>query len=59
MHYFIGIDFGTSGARLAVIDSGGHLCDQVSSKFEDFKVENQGAQTGWDWPHTWQTALFS
>lgn len=49
MSLFIGIDFGTSGARIAVIDAQAQLLTQVSYPF--------GKPT--DWVSTWQAGLFT
>jgi D-ribulokinase len=55
MDYFAGIDFGTSGARLVVIDPAGQICDQASFKFDqntlDFHPEKLAQM--------WSTALFT
>ena len=48
MNFYAGIDFGTSGARIAVIDREGHLLTQVSDRF----------QQSTDWITTWQETLF-
>jgi D-ribulokinase len=51
MNYFTGIDFGTSGARIAVIDPEGQVCEQASVKFAEPPAP--------DWVQIWQTALFT
>jgi len=49
-NFYLGIDFGTSGARAIAIDINGQIQAQANFKFAD---EAQ------DWVATWQTALFS
>jgi len=51
MPYFIGIDFGTSGARLIVIDQAGSLCWQTAARFE-------AVEAGY-LPDCWRSQLFS
>ncbi len=48
MTLYSGIDFGTSGARLAVIDANSQLLTEVSCRFGEVT----------DWIATWQGALF-
>ncbi len=50
MEYFTGIDFGTSGARLCVIDRDGKVCDQISAKFTD--------ESSRDGSKVWRETLF-
>lgn len=52
MNFYIGIDFGTSGARLALIDSKGDVHREVESQFSGSSSPNE-------WPMIWQTALFN
>ncbi|MGA1621370.1 MAG: FGGY-family carbohydrate kinase [Synechocystis sp.] len=49
-HYFLGLDFGTSGARGAVIDAKGDLLWQGGVSY------NAGPE--FDWINTWRQALF-
>ncbi len=55
MDYFTGIDFGTSGARLIVIDATGQICDQASVKFEPNSLDNHSQNLD----QVWAKALFS
>jgi xylulokinase len=50
MKFYVGIDFGTSGARIALIDAAATLWFQTSVPF--------GAETATHWAASWQTALF-
>ncbi|NJP09633.1 MAG: FGGY-family carbohydrate kinase [Leptolyngbyaceae cyanobacterium RU_5_1] len=50
MGCYLGIDFGTSGARAAAIDVEKRLCAQVSQRFEQVTPE--------DWAIHWQQTLF-
>jgi sugar (pentulose or hexulose) kinase len=51
MNFYIGIDFGTSGARLIVINSQGGI---------DFEVKHlfQAPTSPGEWPSIWKTTLF-
>ncbi|WP_421656822.1 hypothetical protein [Leptothermofonsia sp. ETS-13] len=49
MALYLGIDFGTSGARLAVIDADTQLLTEASGRFGTAK----------DWIATWREALFN
>ncbi|PSB31827.1 FGGY-family carbohydrate kinase [Stenomitos frigidus] len=51
MSFYAGIDFGTSGARLAVIDADAHLCAQASRTFDTVAESDLVA--------CWQATLFS
>lgn len=51
MSLYLGIDFGTSGARAAVIDQEMRLCDQVSHRFTSVESHKQASH--------WQEVLFS
>ncbi|MBW4581118.1 MAG: FGGY-family carbohydrate kinase [Tildeniella nuda ZEHNDER 1965/U140] len=51
MSFYAGIDFGTSGARLAVIDAEAHLCSQASRTF--------GTVAESELLDCWQDTLFS
>jgi len=51
MNFYLGIDFGTSGARGIVIDLNEAICTQVEYSFSKSTVEN--------WAIIWQTTLFS
>ena len=51
MSFYAGIDFGTSGARLAVIDAEGHLCSQANRPF--------GTVAEHDRVNGWRETLFS
>lgn len=51
MNYYIGIDFGTSGARLVIIDAQGHLHQEIESNFPNLSLAEQ-------WPLIWKTTLF-
>lgn len=51
MPYFIGIDFGTSGARLIVIDQARNLCWQTAARFELLEAGYL--------PDCWRSQLFS
>jgi D-ribulokinase len=48
---FLGIDFGTSGARAIVIDEEKNICAEVQHPFLKSKTEN--------WAIAWEKALFS
>lgn len=50
MTLYLGIDFGTSGARAAVIDAGAQLCAQTACDYEP-------AET--DWSTIWSNTLFA
>ncbi len=51
MMYFLGVDFGTSGARAAVIDRRGELYFQAGERF--------GPEAADNWPQTWRSHLFA
>lgn len=51
MDCYLGIDFGTSGARAIVIDAETHVCAQVSQRFTDSQTQDQAA--------TWRSLLFT
>ncbi|EAW36689.1 FGGY-family carbohydrate kinase [Lyngbya sp. PCC 8106] len=51
MNFYIGIDFGTSGARLAILDQKGDIHQEVESQFPESSSPNE-------WPIAWQTTLF-
>lgn len=51
MDCYLGIDFGTSGARAIVIDSATQICAQVSQRFTDSQTQDQAA--------TWRELLFT
>ena len=51
MNFYAGIDFGTSGARLAIVDAEACLCSQVSCSF--------GTVAESDLIDCWQETLFS
>jgi D-ribulokinase len=51
MSFYLGIDFGTSGARAVVIDR--HACIQIKARYPFEKLEVS------DWTNCWETALFS
>ncbi|MBM0741488.1 FGGY-family carbohydrate kinase [Phormidium sp. CLA17] len=51
MSLYLGIDFGTSGARAAVIDQEMRLCVQVSQRFASVEPHQ--------WATQWQDVLFS
>lgn len=51
MSFYAGIDFGTSGARLAVIDAEAHLCSQASRTF--------GTVAESELPGCWHETLFA
>jgi len=52
MSFYAGIDFGTSGARIAIIDAKERLLLEASDRFSN--PSNQLV----DWPAIWQEALF-
>ncbi|MBL1175724.1 FGGY-family carbohydrate kinase [Pantanalinema sp. GBBB05] len=51
MDCYLGIDFGTSGARAIVIDAETHVCAQVSQRFTDSQTQDQAT--------TWRSLLFT
>ncbi len=51
MKYYIGIDFGTSGARAITIDMNGQVCSSVQLQFKASFAAEQ-------WPEQWKTILF-
>lgn len=51
MNFYLGIDFGTSGARAVVIDEDGNITTEANYPFD------QNADL--DWAVCWQTALFA
>ncbi|HEY9618625.1 MAG TPA: FGGY-family carbohydrate kinase, partial [Microcoleaceae cyanobacterium] len=50
MDCYLGIDFGTSGARAIVIDATTHICAQANQRFGDGQLHHQAA--------TWREMLF-
>jgi sugar (pentulose or hexulose) kinase len=50
MRFYLGIDFGTSGARAIVIDTDLRVCAQVSHRFERLEPHQ--------WATDWQAVLF-
>lgn len=51
MNFYLGIDFGTSGARAIVIDAEEKICSEVQSSFQNIILKNL--------PQIWQETLFS
>ncbi len=51
MNFYIGIDFGTSGARLIIVNTKGQVYEEVESQFSL-------ASSSEEWPQIWQTTLF-
>jgi D-ribulokinase len=49
-NFYLGIDFGTSGARAVAIDQTCEIQATASVRFDDAAAQN--------WLHTWKTALF-
>lgn len=54
MNLFIGIDFGTSGARIAVIDAETHLLAEANYPFGKMPIGKTR-----DWVSTWREGLFA
>lgn len=61
MTFYLGIDFGTSGARAVVIDSKGAIQSETQSSFDDSSMPNLGGQKDADWGlvSSWQKVLFT
>jgi D-ribulokinase len=51
MNFYLGIDFGTSGARAVVIDAEEKICSEIQSSFQNEISDNL--------PQIWQATLFS
>ncbi|CAN0891373.1 D-ribulose kinase [Linum grandiflorum] len=52
---YLGMDFGTSGARYAIIDKQGTLHSQGKREYPIYKNEEETV----DWVRSWRTTLFS